>query len=105
MFTLVSMFVAFGYYNQYDVVKFLVAIFSGVLAILFAHYLKVEKIKEALVFSLTWLIVGLLLDYFFSMKFNPQIFNSMYLWFGYGLMFISPMVHASLLKKKSIWKK
>jgi hypothetical protein len=105
MFTLVSMFIAFNLYNQYDAIKFLVSIFSGIIAILFADYLKIEKMKQALIFSLMWLVVGLLLDYFFSMKFNSQIFNSIYLWFGYGLMFVSPIIYVSLLKKKSIWKR
>jgi phosphatidylserine synthase len=105
MFTLVSMFIALGFYNQYDAIKFLVSISSGIIAVLFVSYLKIEKMKQALIFSLTWLVVGLLLDYFFSMKFNSQIFNSMYLWLGYGLMFVSPIVYVSLIKKKSIWKR
>ena len=105
MFTLVSIFIALGSYNQYDVVKFAISISSGIVAILFIHYLKVEKIKQALIFSLIWLIVGLLLDYFVTMRFNPQIFNSTYMWFGYGLMFVSPLIYVSLIKKKSIWKK
>lgn len=103
MFTLISMILSL--YNQYELVKILVSIISGVIAILFIYYLKAQKIKEALVYSFTWLILGLILDYFVTMKFNEYIFYSPYLWLGYGLMFVSPLIYASLIKKKSIWKK
>jgi hypothetical protein len=103
MFALVSMFL--NLYNQYYVVRIMISISSGIIAILLVDYLKIEKMKQALIFSLIWLIVGLILDYSVTMKFNNQIFNSMYLWLGYGLMFVSPLIYVSLIKKKSIWKK
>lgn len=103
MFTFVS--IVLDFYNKYELMKIIISISSGIVAVLFAYYLKIEKIKQAIVYSTVWLTVGLLLDYSVTMRFNNQIFSSMYLWLGYGLMFISPYLHASLIKKKSIWKK
>ncbi len=103
MFALVSAFL--DWYNQYEMVKVSIAVFSGVVAISLVYFLKVEKIKQALVFSLTWLVVGIVLDYFVTMRFNDHVFVSVYLWLGYGLMFISPLLYVKLKDKKSIWKK
>jgi phosphatidylserine synthase len=103
MFVLVSVFLEA--YNQFDWAKILISISSGIIAILLVHCLKIEKTRQAFILSLTWLFIGLILDYFITMKFNEQIFNSIYLWFSYGLMFISPLVYVKLIKKKSLWKK
>ncbi len=103
MFTLVSIILEF--YNKYELVKIIIAISSGIIAVLFAYYFKIIKIKQAIIYSFVWLIITLFLDYSVTMKFNNQIFSSVYLWLGYGLMFVSPYLHASLIKRKSIWKK
>jgi uncharacterized membrane protein YjjP (DUF1212 family) len=103
MFSLVS--ACLDWYNQYELAKVSIAISSGVVAILLVYFLRVEKIKPAIVFSLTWLAVGLVLDYFVTTRFNSQIFASVYLWLGYGLMFISPLLYVKLKDKKSVWKK
>ncbi len=98
------MFLSSGIY-QYDLIKLLIPILSGVLAVLFINYLKVKNIKQAIIYSFVWLIIILFFDYFVTVKFVDQTFNSVYFWFSYGLIFVSPLIYVSLLKKKSIWKK
>jgi membrane-associated HD superfamily phosphohydrolase len=99
------MFLSSGIYNQYDLIKILIPILSGVMAVLFVNYLKVKNIKQASVYSIVWLSIVLFFDYFVTVKFVDQTFNYIYFWLDYGLVFISPLIYVSLLKKKSIWKK
>jgi len=91
MFAFVSAFL--GFYNQYDYFKVLTITVSGVVSLLVAYYLvKPKNIKEALLCSAVWLIVGVLLDSFITMQFNSSIFYSQFLWAGYFTMVIAPFL-------------
>jgi len=43
-------------------------------------------------YGFVWVVVGLILDYFVTMRFNTEIFQLWSLWAGYGLIFIAPFL-------------
>lgn len=93
------------WYNSSDMAKIAIAIGIGVIAVLLADFLKPSNMNQALIYSFAWVIVGLILDWSITTRFNSQIFSSIYVWFGYALMFVSPIIYISLIKTKSVWKK
>jgi len=86
---------------QYNLIKIITILISGVLSFLAVRYLKAKNIKAGAIYGLIFLAVGLTLDFLVTKKFNQNIFNSLPLWYGYGLMLISatlqPLVKKHLL--------
>ncbi len=98
MFVFISAFL--NLYNEFTNFKVLTIVVSGVVSLLAAHYwVKPGKVGEALSASVLWVVVGLLLDYFVTRQFNSMIFSSTYIWGGYFMIFISPLLYLTIKEK------
>ena len=89
IFVIVSAFVGF---KMYDVpgIELVVALIGGVIAYVLAGYAKPKNTVQAIAFGASWVLVGIILDALVTMKFNPLIFQSIYLWLGYALVILAP---------------
>lgn len=94
----VFVFVFLSLYNQYDAFKIVAIVFAGILSLLIAYYyVKSKKVTDALIVGSTWVIVGLLLDYFITRtQFNSQILTSPFVWAGYFMIFIAPLLYLTV---------
>lgn len=82
MFVLVSVFVAFSFYENIWGKAFAVLI-SGVLGYFFGRWAHVPNWAVWFYVAVSWVIVGLILDYLITLRFEPAIFSFKSLWFGY----------------------
>lgn len=96
MFVIVSVFIAFDVY-KFGFIKFVTAVIAGAISYKLAKKVKPNKLSLALSYGLTWVIIGVVLDTIVTTRFNSEIFSSWYLWLGYGLVFLAPLLY---LKKK-----
>lgn len=90
MFVVVSALIGFKVY-QYAGVPVAVAILGGVVSYILASYVKPRSAKVALGYGLSWVVVGVILDALITMRFNPQIFASLTIWFSYTLVLLAPL--------------
>lgn len=97
MFALVS--VLLNSYYLYAWMPIIIAIIAGVISFILAKYIKPINTKMALSYGLLWVIVGLVLDFFVTKQFNPDIFNAWSLWLGYISVLLAPLL---VVKKTSI---
>jgi hypothetical protein len=73
---------------QHNLTKIIIILISGAISFLAVRYLKAKDIKEGAIYGLIFLLVGTALDFLVTKKFNPNIFGSLSLWSGYGLILI-----------------
>lgn len=90
MFVVVSALMAFGVYQQQWGKALTVAIVAVVVYTL-AGYAKPRKAMEALTLGASWVVIGILLDFFVTAKFNAAIFEYRTLWVGYVITFLLPL--------------
>ena len=98
MFVIVSIFVAF---NLKDAlwVKLATAVIGGVIAFVLAGKITLATYGSALSFGLVWAIIGLVLDYLVSRKFEPAIFSMWTYWLGYALVVLAPLLRVKRLPR------
>ena len=95
MFAIVSVFIAL---NIYDPLwgKILTILISGIVGIIFGRLLKTKILKMVLGYIVIWVVIGLVLDYVVTMRFEPAIFAMWSLWVGYVLLIIGVIVGVML---------
>jgi len=91
MFVVVSIFIAFKIYG-FVWTEAATAIIAGIISFILAGYAKPKTYGAAAGYAASWLIVGLILDFLVTTRFNPNFFISWSLWLGYGLAFIAPFL-------------
>lgn len=91
MFVIVSALISFKAY-QGAVMLVVVAIISGIISYVLAGYAKPAKANDALLYGVSWVVVGVVLDLLVTSRFNAAIFSSWSLWLGYALVLLAPMV-------------
>ncbi|MFC1700934.1 hypothetical protein ACFLZ0_02255 [Patescibacteria group bacterium] len=90
MFTVVSAFL--HSYNEKTWVKLFVLLFAGILALILAGKSEPNSITIALGYGLGWVIIGLMMDALVTLKYNPNIFQSKWMWAGYVLILLAPLL-------------
>ena len=91
MFVIVSVFIAYNFY-KITLVQLILAVIAGLISFLLAKKIKPNKTILALIYGLIWVVTGVILDAFITMRFNSEIFSSWSLWLGYGLVFLAPLL-------------
>lgn len=91
IFVVVSVFIAFDIYNS-TLMHIITAIIAGAISLIFANYLKPKNVQLALSYSLSWVIIAVILDAIITMRFNSQIFMMKSLWLGYALVLLTPLL-------------
>jgi len=96
MFAFVSAFLSF-----YDLLwmKIITAIVAGVISFVLAHYAKPANAGQALGYGLSWVVVGVIFDFLVTMRFNAVFYTDMFLWLGYFLAFLAPLLR---IKKPTV---
>ena len=90
MFAIVS--AVLNTYQETLWMKILIILVAGLIAWFLAKKVKPSSMGSALGYGFVWVVVGLILDYFVTMRFNTEIFQLWSLWAGYGLIFIAPFL-------------
>lgn len=90
MFALVSALL--NLYYLYTWMPIIIALVTGLISFILAKYIKPTNAKLALSYGLLWVIVGLVLDFFITKQFNPNIFSAWSLWLGYILVLLAPLL-------------
>lgn len=90
MFAVVSAFL--NAYNQKTWVKVAIVIFGGIVALILAGKAEPSSATIALGYGLGWVIIGVILDTLVTMKYNPEIFQSKWLWAGYIVILLAPLL-------------
>lgn len=62
------------------------------IALIFAKELGVSSTKQAVMFSLLWLLVPVVLDLLVVHPLSKEIFSTWQYWLGHGLVFLAPWV-------------
>lgn len=96
MFAFVSAFLSFYTFTW---MRILCAFVAGVISFVLAHYARPTSAGQALGYGLSWVIVGVILDLLITMRFNATFFTDMYLWLGYLLAFLAPLLR---IKKSAV---
>ena len=88
MFAFVSAFLSF-----YALLwmKIVTAVVAGIISLVLAGYAKPTSVGQALGYGLCWVIVGVILDFLVTMRFNALFYTDMFLWLGYLLAFLAPL--------------
>jgi hypothetical protein len=95
MFAVVSAFLP--WYEQVWMKVVLVVIVGG-LAYAAAVYANITDTNRGLLYGALFVLVALLLDALVTARFNPNIFNEIYLWLGYALTLFAPILRALRVK-------
>jgi hypothetical protein len=91
MFVLISALMAYGFYaNVYE--KAIVVLIAGVLSFIAAGFLKPDTINTALIFGVIFVVVGVILDFLITTRFQADILSSKALWLGYFFILVAPML-------------
>ena len=90
MFAIVS--VISDWYQGNTWVKVVVILLAGVIAFFLAGYVKPSSAGLALGYGLVWVVVGLLLDYLITKRFNSEIFSLWSVWTSYALILLAPLL-------------
>lgn len=88
MFAVASAFVAFKFSNS--LMTWAIIIVEAVVALLLAGWAKPATAGKALGYGLTWVVVGLILDYLITKHFAPGVFSTWGYWVAYLLVLIMP---------------
>ncbi len=100
MFVIVSIFVGFKVYDN-QVSKVIIIILSGVVTYFFVRYAKPKDLTVGLWYGLSWVVVGMALDFLVTIRFSPNIFKSKSLWAGYVVVFLVAWFGQKLLKSQT----
>jgi len=90
MFVIVSAFVGFKIYGLIAI-QVVAAIITGALSMILAKKLKIDNVGLALAYGVSWLVVGVILDFIVTTKFNPTVFSSWPYWLSYALVLLAPL--------------
>ncbi len=90
MFAIVS--AVLNTYQETLWMKTVIILVAGLIAWFLAKKVKPGSMGSALGYGFVWVIIGLILDYFITMRFNAEIFQLWSLWAGYGLIFLAPLL-------------
>lgn len=82
MFVVVSVFIAFNLYENF-LGKTVTVLISGVLGYFFGRSARATNWTTWAYTVASWVIIGLILDYLITFRFEPGIFGFKSLWFGY----------------------
>ncbi len=91
IFVFVSALVAYNFY-ELTWIQIIIAVVAGLISFILAGILKPASAGTALGFGVIFVIVGLVLDYFITKRFNAEIFSSWSLWLGYLLVLFAPLL-------------
>src|SRR3989338_5673848 len=90
MFVIISIFVAFKIYENV-VMQVIGALIGGGISYFFVRKIGASSMVNALTYGALFIIIGLILDFAVTKRFNDQIFGMWSLWLGYGLVFLTPL--------------
>ncbi len=91
MFAVVSALIGFKVFDL-SWAKIVTVLAAGISSYIFAGYARPENSSRALMFGISWVLTGFILDWFISLKFNSLLFYSRTLWAGYVLIFLAPLL-------------
>lgn len=91
IFVVVSALMAFKFYSGI-LVEIGIAVLVGIIIFILAGYAKPLGLGQALTYGLVWAIIGLILDYFITLRYNDAIFKQWTLWLGYALVLLAPIL-------------
>lgn len=106
MFAVVSALVGLNIYANLWV-QLLTAVLAGLVAFFMSPYLHSRSAGQALSYGLVWVVVGLLLDWLVTYRFDNTIFVQASLWLGNVLVVVAPWLQygssrSSMLPTKSV---
>jgi len=90
MFAVVSAFL--NAYNEKTWVKVAIVLFGGIVALILAGKAEPTSMTIALGYGLGWVIIGVILDTLVTMNYNQNILHSKWLWVGYALILLAPLL-------------
>jgi hypothetical protein len=91
IFVIVCIFIGFKIYDSVWM-ELLVAVIGGFISFVLAGYAKPASAGQALGYGISWVVIGVILDFIVTMRFNPAIFSSWTLWVGYALGCLAPLL-------------
>ncbi|TAN33783.1 hypothetical protein EPN28_01370 [Patescibacteria group bacterium] len=91
MFVIVSVFIGFKIYGN-SWAPIVTAVIGGVISYILAGRVKPASAGAALGYGIGWVVVGVILDFIITMRFNPVIFSAWQLWLGYALVLLAPLL-------------
>lgn len=91
MFAIVSALVALKFYGNIWG-KVVTVVIGFVVAYVLANYAKPRSIGTAFGFGISWVIIGLILDFLITTRFEPNLFRFRSLWVGYLVVLLAPWV-------------
>jgi uncharacterized membrane protein required for colicin V production len=90
-FIVASIFVGFQITGMWKQIITTLAVVIA--AFVLAKRLNVSKVSEMLKYSFSWVVVGLILDYFITTRFTGKEFlMTPEIWIGYALILIVPLL-------------
>ena len=92
MFVLVSILIAFKWYDGTGLMPWIVAVLGGAGALILAGYLRPANAGAAIGYGITFVIISVLLDWLVTTRFNAEIFRSVPLWVSYALGLLAPLL-------------
>lgn len=98
MFVVVSIFIAFDAYEGQWISELLITIIGGVVAYVLAGFLKLKTTQDAFQTGLIFVVTSLILDAVITLRFNGQIFLTIWLWISYLLVLLAPAVRVRMAK-------
>lgn len=90
MFAVVSAFM--DAYNEKTWVKVTVVLLAGIIALILAGKAEPSSATIALGYGIGWVIIGVILDTLVTMKYNPDILQNKWLWAGYVVILLAPLL-------------
>lgn len=99
LFAFVSALAGFKVYGNIWGKMITIAV-AAVLAFLFAKNIKPATVAKALGLGIIWVAVAAILDFFITIRFEPNLFKMRSLWVGYAVILLAPLAFR-LMQKKS----
>ena len=100
MFIVISILV--GYKMPQDRLFTFIVAFVSMIAVYFCtKSISPKSYIEAIIYGLIFVIVGLILDYFISIRFAPYIFSSISYWLSYLLIVVVSMLPVAKMLHQS----
>ena len=90
MFVIISVFVGFKIYENV-ITQVIGALIGGGISYFFVRKIGASSMLKALMYGASFVVVGLILDFAVTKRFNDQIFTTWTLWLGYGLVLLTPL--------------
>ena len=92
MFVVVSILIAFKWYDGSGLMAWVVAVVGGVVSLILAGYLRPATAGAAFGYGAAFVIIGVVLDAIITTRFNAEIFRSVPLWVSYALVLLAPLL-------------